>query len=95
MVFRTVPIINPFCEYFPVKQNNLEYIVSNVFKPEISFKEKDNSLIALVKERVYTIFELGGYSKLPWKKNQRLKFLFSGQHNRRKYAFSYNERTNY
>ena len=51
-------IINPFCEYFPIKQNNLEYIVSNVFRPEIIFKEKDYSLIALVKERVYTIFGL-------------------------------------
>lgn len=51
-------IINPFCEYFPIKQNNLEYVVSKVFRPEISFKEKDHSLIAWVKERAYTIFGL-------------------------------------
>lgn len=61
-------IINPFCEYFPVKQNSLEYVVSKVFRPEISFKENDNSLIALVKEREYTIFGLNDIINYPGKK---------------------------
>ncbi|GEM_PF-2928035 len=61
-------IINPFCEYFPSKQKNLEYIASNVFRPEIRFMEKDNSLIALVKERTYTIFGMEDILSYPGKK---------------------------
>ena len=51
-------IINPFYEYFPLKQKNLEYIVSKVFRPEIRFKEKDCFLTASVKGRVYQIYKL-------------------------------------
>ncbi len=72
-------IINPFCEYFPVKQNNLEYMVSKVFRPEISFKEKDNSLIALVKERAYTIFGLDDIINYPGRKIKGSDHYFKGR----------------
>jgi len=71
-------IINPFCEYFPIKQDNLEYVVSKVFRPEISFKEKDHSLIALVKERAYTIFGLGDIINYPGKKIKGSGSYFQG-----------------
>ncbi len=72
-------IINPFYEYFPIKQNNLEYIVSNVFRPEISFKEEDHSLIASVKERAYTIFGLDDIINYPGKKIKGSDSYFQGR----------------